>query len=167
MIVRAYCDGSGTYNPGAKAAIGVVVFEGDCPVASISEHVGDGTSQYAELRAVRRALHLGELVLAGASGLVEVISDSQYALGVCDGGMNARAHRQLVSAIRAQVAFLRERAEVRFSWVRGHAGTFGNEVADWLAGRARARAIGEPWKRGAPRGWLGETKIVLPEDAAS
>lgn len=152
MELAIYTDGSGTHVADGPACIGVVVFASSEVVLEASEHVGPGTNNVAELRAIRRGLFLAEQL--GALDLpVTLYSDSEYSIGAITArSWELRANRELVEAIRRQVdrfAFL------RFVHVDGHAGIFGNERADWLAGSARRRYLAsqgvtrrpkrEPW----------------------
>lgn len=133
--IDVFCDGSGTIAQG-PACIGVVLFVDGESLVEASEHVGSGTNNVAELRAIRRAMYLLEHTV-GLAAPATVCSDSAYALGIIsDNAWFPNANAELVLACRNQLA--------RFSALRllhcdGHAGIFGNTVADWLAGEARAR----------------------------
>lgn len=133
--ISVWCDGSGTHVEG-PACIGVVIV-GDAAesICEVSEHVGVGTNNVAELRAIRRGLFLAD-VIAGVDVPVTVYSDSEYAIGCCTKSWEIRANADLVRALRRQVATF---AFIRFVHVDGHAGIYLNEVADWLAGEARRR----------------------------
>ncbi len=130
--VDIWTDGSGTRTEG-PACIGVVVLVDGVPVCEASEHVGTGTNNVAELRAIRRGLYLAaEIVGYGEATIVH--SDSEYAIGMVTRDWRPTANASLVHAIRHQAeAFTR----LRWEHVEGHAGTPLNELADWLAGRAR------------------------------
>lgn len=136
MELAIYTDGSGTHVADGPACIGVVLFAEGEVVLEASEHVGPGTNNVAELRAIRRGLFLAEQ-LVGLDTPVTVYSDSEYAIGAVSARTwQLQRNVELVEAIRRQVdrfAFL------RFVHVDGHAGIFGNERADWLAGEARRR----------------------------
>lgn len=143
MSARAidlWTDGSGTHVADGPACIGVVVLVDGDIACEASEHVGPGTNNVAELRAIRRGLYLAEQLGDFESGVgvvtpVTVYSDSEYAIGAITArSWNLQRNVGLVEVIRRQVdrfAFL------RFVHVDGHAGIFGNERADWLAHRAR------------------------------
>jgi len=144
--LEVWCDGSGTLIDG-PACVGVVIVDPTLPIdqgilCEASDYVGIGTNNFAELRAMRRGLYLAEQIGAqsGRSDVlsVSVNSDSEYAIGaVTNHSWAQRVHGDLINAIRRQVARLR----VRFVHVEGHAGIFGNELADWLAGEARRRLL--------------------------
>jgi ribonuclease HI len=126
----AFCDGSGMTKD-KPAGIGVVIYtRGEHPLY-IAEHIGLGTNNVAELRAIWRALQqfpdLGRKLL--------IRSDSEYAIGSMTKPWNATANAELIANMRADLA-LRE-GKVRFDHVDGHAGHLGNEIADALANIGR------------------------------
>lgn len=132
-----WCDGSGTHIEG-PACIGVAIV-GDAGeiICEASEHVGPGTNNVAELRAIRRGLYLAEQI-SGVDTPVTVYSDSEYAIGCCTKAWDFRANAKLVRRLREQVERF---AFLRFVHVDGHSGIYLNEVADWLAGEARRRYL--------------------------
>ena len=63
-----------------------------------------------------------------------IYTDNTVAL---DSISNHKNHSFLVEEIRKKAASLEEREwKIKFSWVKAHAGTLGNEVADKLAKEA-------------------------------
>lgn len=143
MRVELFTDGSGTHQKSGPAFVGVVLFVDGEPVLTSSDHVGFGTAQYAELRAIRRGLHLlgCHLGMAAVEQGCTLWTDSEYSAGVlapnCD--WKIRAHAELIEAVRAQLS---ELPRVKVAHVKGHTGVYGNEVADWLAHLARVK-----WQR--------------------
>jgi ribonuclease HI len=137
-VVIAYADGACSGNPG-PAGLGVVMLD-DTQQVEVSEHIGVGTNNIAELSAIGRAL---DLVPDPHRALV-IYTDSGYAIGVLSKGWKAKANTALVAQLRARLA---ERSAVRFVHVRGHAGVPLNERADELAreavrtGRTRTERI--------------------------
>jgi ribonuclease HI len=125
--VIVYADGAGSGNPG-PAGLGVVVIDGDLRV-EISEFLGEGTNNIAELTAVLRAL---EEVADVARPLV-IHTDSQYTIGVVEKGWKAKANVELVQSLRAALA---DRQATRLKYVPGHSGVILNERADELAREA-------------------------------
>jgi ribonuclease HI len=128
-----YADGSGTTkdNP---AGIGVVVLEPGKPPKLIAEHLPKGTNNVAELSAIWRGLK----EIPDADRLIEVRSDSQYAMGACSGNA-IHCNVELATAVREDVK-VRNRGgvpRVTFVHVDGHDGEPGNELCDVLAGWAR------------------------------
>ena len=79
--IQVWTDGACTGNPG-PAGIGVVVVDGTA-VEELTEYLGHGTNNIAELTAIQRGL---EVVAGRGRGALErpvvVYSDSQYAIGL-------------------------------------------------------------------------------------
>ena len=120
----AYTDGACTGNPG-PAGLGVVLL---LPTGrlELSEYLGQGTNNIAELTAILRAVEEARSVDAP----LVVHTDSQYAIGVLSKGWKAKANTELILSIRAALA---ARGRTKFVYVRGHAGIPLNERCDELA----------------------------------
>lgn len=128
--IVAYTDGACRGNPGPMG-IGVVITDGK-ERREISEYLGQGTNNIAELSAIARALE----ATAGTNGRpLYVYTDSSYAIGVLARGWKAKANVELIAAIREAFA---ER-QVTLVKVAGHAGIPENEAADRLATEAADR----------------------------
>ncbi len=125
MIV--YADGACSRNP-RPAGLGVVIIDGDRRI-ELSEYLGSGTNNIAELTAILRALE--EVV--DADRPVVIHTDSQYSIGVLQKGWKAKANTELVASLKDVLA---GRRRVRLVYVRGHAGVLLNERADALAREA-------------------------------
>jgi len=124
--IVVYADGACLGNPGPMG-VGAVILDGEIR-REISEHIGHGTNNVAELRAVHFAIR--DLP---RDRVVEVRTDSSYTIGVLSKGWTAKANAGLVGRLRGLVA---EFACIRFIKVAGHAGVRENERADALAGAA-------------------------------
>ena len=122
--VVVYADGACSGNPG-PCGLGVVLVDGATQI-ELSEYLGVGTNNIAELTAVLRAV---ERVADKARPIV-VHTDSQYSIGVLQKGWKAKANQELIARIRVE---LKSRPNVRLAYVPGHAGVAGNEHADQLA----------------------------------
>jgi ribonuclease HI len=137
--VIAYADGACSGNPG-PAGLGVVVIDGQTRT-EISEHLGQGTNNLAELTAIERVL---DAVPEVGRPLV-IHTDSSYAIGVLSKGWKAKANLALIERVRERLA---RRPATRLVHVRGHAGIELNERADELAreavrtGRTRTERVG-------------------------
>jgi ribonuclease HI len=124
-----YADGACSGNPG-PCGIGVVLLDGP-KRQEISEYLGDGTNNVAELTALVRALEL-----APRDRPVVLCSDSAYALGLLGKGWKAKANQELVARMRELASHFRD---LRLVKVEGHAGVAENERADRLAREAVLR----------------------------
>jgi ribonuclease HI len=124
-----YADGACSGNPG-PCGIGVVLLDGK-KREEISEYLGTGTNNIAELTAIIRALEV-----APRDRTVVIHSDSGYALGLLGKGWKAKANQDLVERMRA---LARDFRDLRLVKVAGHAGIVENERADALAREAVAR----------------------------
>lgn len=125
--IIVYADGACTGNPG-PAGLGVVVVE-DGKRTVLSEYVGVGTNNIAELTAILRAAQR----LAGRAEPVRMFTDSKYSIGVLTQGWKAKKNPELVSETKKALAQLED---VELHYVPGHAGVELNELADELARRA-------------------------------
>jgi ribonuclease HI len=122
--IHVYADGACSGNPG-PAGLGVVVLDSESRV-EISEYIGQGTNNIAELTAILRAL---EETAGSERGLV-IHTDSSYSIGVLQKGWKAKANQELIAELREH---LRGRTGVKLVYVPGHAGVRWNERADSLA----------------------------------
>ncbi len=127
--VMVWTDGGANPNPG-PAGIGVVVIE-DGRRRELSEFLGQGTNQIAELTAIVRGLEL----VSDRSRPVVVHSDSAYAIGLATKAWKAKANVELVARMRE---LTRAFPDLRFVKVLGHSGVTENERCDQLAGEAIA-----------------------------
>ena len=123
--IVVYTDGACTGNPG-PAGIGAVILDGD-ERREISEYLGFGTNNIAELTAIERAL---ETLVEHRDRPVLVHSDSSYSIGLLTKNWKAKANADLVERLRD----LADRfPHLEFIKVKGHAGIPDNERADELA----------------------------------
>lgn len=128
--IHVWTDGGCVPNPG-PAGIGVVIVDGN-QRQEISEYLGEGTNNVAELTAIVRGLE----ALAARDRPVVVYSDSQYAIGLLTKDWKPKANIELVAHLRA---LIRAFPEVRFVKVAAHTGIALNERVDALAASAIAR----------------------------
>ena len=77
---------------------------------------------------------------------IELTSDSQYCLGMCETLINDEPNDTVISmyrngdlVIRLNKAIRKHWGNVEFNWVRGHTGVVDNERCDELAGKAALR----------------------------
>jgi ribonuclease HI len=128
--IQVWTDGACTGNPG-PAGLGVVVLDGK-KREELSEFLGQGTNNIAELSAILRGLEQ----IADRKRPVVVYTDSQYAIGVLTLGHKAKANVELIERLRA---LCRQFADLRFVKVAGHSGIPLNERTDELARTAITR----------------------------
>jgi ribonuclease HI len=128
--IQVWTDGACTGNPG-PAGLGVVIVDGGAR-KEISEFLGDGTNNIAELTAILRGLEQ----VTDKTRSVVVYSDSQYSIGLLTQAWKAKANKELVEELRARC---REFSDLRFVKVAGHAGVPLNERCDQLARDAITR----------------------------
>ena len=141
--IVVYADGACSGNPG-PCGLGVVLLDGTTQT-ELSEYLGIGTNNIAELTAVLRAV---ERVVDRTRAIV-VNTDSQYSIGVLQKGWKAKANQELIARIRAE---LKTRPHVRLAYEPGHAGVAGNEPADQLARLAvQTRSSSEKTREKAAR----------------
>ncbi len=124
--IIVYADGACSGNPG-PCGLGVVFIDGPRRV-ELSEYLGTGTNNIAELTAVLRAL-----AEAPADRAMMIYTDSQYTIGVVQKGWKAKANQALVAELREAI---KARPSARLAYVPGHAGVLLNERADALAREA-------------------------------
>ncbi len=137
--VLAYCDGACSGNPG-PAGLGVVMrFAGR--ERTLSEFLGHGTNNIAELTAIQRVAE----AIEDPAMPVHIYTDSSYSIGVLQKGWKAKANQQLVADAKAALAKL---SDVTLHYVKGHAGVMLNEAADALAVQAVENRSSSPWTDG-------------------
>jgi len=135
--VIAYTDGACSGNPG-PAGLGVVLLHGN-EQRELSEYLGVGTNNVAELTAILRAIEAH----AGSPLPLVVHTDSQYAIGVLSKGWKAKVNQALIENIKER---MREVKPLKLVYVPGHAGVPLNERADQLARAAVVARASAGWK---------------------
>ena len=128
---HVWTDGACTGNPGPMG-IGVVVFWG-AERKELSEYLGRGTNNIAELTAIERGLDIAEAGAPAHERPVRVYTDSAYSIGVLSLGWKAKANQALVARIKARLTAF---PDITFVKVAGHAGVPENERCDELARQA-------------------------------
>lgn len=134
LPIQVWTDGACSKNPG-PAGLGAVLISGHHR-KELSEYLGEGTNNIAELTAVLRGLQ----AIKDPSRTVFVFTDSSYAIGVIWQGWKARANPDLVDELRQET---RRFADIRVFKVAGHAGVVENERCDELAREAIRTRGGE------------------------
>ena len=134
--IIVYADGACSGNPG-PAGLGVVVVDGE-EKRELSEYLGDGTNNIAELTAILRAAE----ALADRDEPVRMYTDSQYSIGVLTKGWKAKKNPELVAKTKLALARL---PDVELHYVPGHSGHDLNEHADQLAREAVEARASRAW----------------------
>lgn len=125
-----YADGSCLGNPGGPGGWGVVIV-----TPSGTHRLSGGDSQTTNNR--MEIMAAIEALRALDPGVPVIIrSDSQYLVRTMNDGWRRTKNQDLWQELDREVA----RHDVRFEWVRGHAGDALNEEADALAREAAASA---------------------------
>jgi ribonuclease HI len=130
-VLDLWTDGACTGNPG-PAGIGVLL-RGRGRTLELSEYLGHGTNNIAELTAILRGLDLIDELVGPDAVRARIRTDSKYSIGVLQKGWKAKANVELIARI---VGRLSKRRGVRLEYVPGHAGVSGNEHVDALAREA-------------------------------
>jgi len=128
--IHVWTDGACTGNPG-PAGLGVVIIDGP-DQRELSEYLGEGTNNIAELMAIYRGLE----EVKDRTRPVFVYSDSAYSIGVVSKNWKAKANTELVGKLRA---IAKQFESLTFVKVAGHAGVALNERVDELARNAVSR----------------------------
>lgn len=128
--IHVWTDGACSGNPG-PCGIGVVVIDG-AEQKEISEYLGQGTNNIAELTAILRGLE----TVVDRKRPVLVYSDSNYSIGLLTKPWKPKANKELVDELRV---LTRQFGDLRFVKVPGHAGVPLNERVDQLATSAVSR----------------------------
>ncbi len=135
--IIAYGDGACSGNPG-PAGLGVVVMM-DGKRFELSEYLGQGTNNIAELTAMLRVAEK----CAGQKVPVHAYTDSSYSIGVLTQGWKAKANQELVATVKAALCAV---PEIHLHYVKGHAGIELNERADELAREAVQNRASRAWQ---------------------
>jgi len=128
--IQVWTDGACSGNPG-PAGLGVVILDGK-QRTELSEYLGEGTNNIAELMAILRGLES----VKDRTRPVVVYSDSSYSIDILTKPFKAKKNVELVGELRAAC---RTFADLRFVKVAGHAGVPLNERCDQLARDAITR----------------------------
>jgi ribonuclease HI len=127
-VLQLWTDGACSGNPGPAGA-GALIREGGEIVHEISEYLGEGTNNIAELMAILLVLQ----AVGDGSRAIDLMTDSSYCIGVLSKGWKAKANQELIAELRGEVSRF---SDLRFVKVPGHAGVPDNERVDELAREA-------------------------------
>ena len=130
--IIVYTDGAASPNPG-PCGIGVVILDRG-ERREISEYLGDGTNNIAELTAVLRGLE--SIAPAERARQVLLHTDSEYSIGVLSLGWKPKKNVELIAELRQ---LMTEFPRLRLVKVLAHSGVPENERCDQLAYAAVTR----------------------------
>lgn len=142
-LISVYSDGSS--GGSSKGAIGwgdIVTAWEDIAGAGSGAAPG-GTNNIAELQGAIAGLRWVHDTGLHVDNLVELVSDSEYCLGVASGAFDPQKNLELAGEIRKLVIA----TGARTRWVRGHSGDAFNDKADELAKAARDKLCPEKGAR--------------------
>ena len=138
MKIKIYTDGACSGNPG-KGGWGALIQENDNE-KKLSGSEFHTTNNRMELTAVIRALeHYDE------AKEIEVFTDSKYVMqGITEWIKNWKTNHWKTSQKKdvknkdlwVLLDSVSAKHDIKWSWVKGHAGDYGNEIADKLATQA-------------------------------
>ena len=138
MKIKIYTDGACSGNPG-KGGWGALIQENDNE-KKLSGSELNTTNNRMELTAVIRALeHYDE------AKEIEVFTDSKYVMqGITEWIKNWKTNHWKTSQKKdvknkdlwVLLDTVSAKHDIKWSWVKGHAGNYGNEIADKLATQA-------------------------------
>ena len=138
MKIRIYTDGACSGNPG-KGGWGALIQEND-DETKISGSAMNTTNNRMELTAVIKALEFYE-----KPEEIEIFTDSKYVMqGITEWIKNWKNNQWKTSQKKdvknkdlwLLLDFASEKHNIEWNWVKGHAGNYGNEIADKLATQA-------------------------------
>lgn len=131
-VIAVWTDGACSGNPGPSGA-GVLLIDNGTR-RELSEYLGDGTNNIAELTAILRGLSMVDP--GQRQRHVVVYTDSSYSIGVLSKPWKPKKNIELIAQIRELIKTFRH---VRFHKVAGHSGIPENERTDVLATTAISR----------------------------
>jgi len=133
--ICCWTDGSSIKNPGPCGAGAVVTF--NSKRYQVYQALGQGTNNIGELNAVSLSFQIVRKLLKSAMEtnvvpVVRIITDSKYVQGIiCNKKWVAKKNIELIRRIKEELGSLQ--VQINFHWVKAHANTELNEIADRLA----------------------------------
>jgi ribonuclease HI len=143
-VISVYADGSSSGGRDKPGGYGWVIVRREEVLAWGYGGSAKTTNNLMELEGARAGLEaLLSLGLHETGEQVELVSDSQYTLGLASGVNHASANVQEAGELRQ----LAVKARVRCRWVRGHNGVHWNEIVDKLAKQGKMENSPEGQKK--------------------
>lgn len=134
-MVSIYTDGSSGQGGGKPGGWAFVIVRDETEVLGAAYGGSTATTNnIMELTAAIEGMKALEGLSVPPEEVCELVSDSQYTLGICSGGYTPSKNLELAQTAKAGAE--RHRG-LRFRWVRGHIGNTWNERCDSLAGKGK------------------------------
>ncbi len=137
-MLEIFTDGSCIRNPGGDGGWGVVAVRDGQMVAELYGPDPTTTSNRAEMTAIIQAL-----LWLPPSASATIVSDSKLCVNILSGRWRAKANLDLIDEARELI----QERQIKFRWVRGHAGNRWNEYADLLAAQGMIKCKSKKPKR--------------------
>lgn len=129
-MISIYSDGSSGAGGGKPGGYGWLIVRGDKIIAWGYGGSPSTTNNLMEMEGAIQGMEAAiELGLHTDPELIELVSDSQYTLGMATGAMSPSKNLEVVERLKALYMQVVKRAR----WVRGHTGEKYNEQCDELA----------------------------------
>lgn len=137
-MISVYADGSSHSSGGRPGGWAFVVLREGRPVASGNGGHPETSNNAMELTAAIRGLQAIErLHPLGVDLFLELVSDSQYTLGMASGAYTPTRNKELVADLRRLTTALNP----RLRWVKGHGTDAWNNRVDSLAKMAKQKVV--------------------------
>jgi ribonuclease HI len=125
--IDIYTDGSCLINPGGPGGYAASILIDGKEFTRLTGNDPNTTSNRMEMMAVIAALESMKWPTAAV-----IYSDSKLVINCASGRWKRKKNLDLWKRLDAAAS----RHDLRWQWVKGHAGNRWNEVADWLCGQA-------------------------------
>ncbi len=140
-ILKIYCDGACSGNPGNAGSGIAVYFDDKNPVLLYGDFIESGTNNIAELNALYKALQIADE--SKINNNISIFTDSKYAIDCIStwayswkkNGWSKKGGeiKNLPLIIKSHELFEKLKSKINLEYVKGHSGVEGNELADKMA----------------------------------
>lgn len=140
-ILKIYCDGACSGNPGNAGSGIAIYFDDKNPVLLYGDFIESGTNNIAELNALYKALQIADE--SKTNNNISIFTDSKYAIDCIStwayswkkNGWSKKGGeiKNLELIIEAHTLYEKLKTKIEIKHVKGHAGVEGNELADRMA----------------------------------
>ena len=140
-ILKIYCDGACSGNPGNAGSGIAIYFDDKNPVLLYGDFIESGTNNIAELNALYKALQIADE--SKINSTISIFTDSKYAIDCIStwayswkkNGWSKKGGEIKNLEIIKEAHYLYEKLKdkIEINHVKGHSGVEGNELADRMA----------------------------------